>query len=548
VIPSPSRGLVLSGLFVAGTACLLALRLWPLIDRPLNWDEVDYAQAGRRGIRPNALGCGELGAFDFAKLAVSKARGAAPPQGLPPEDQDTFNLRHFHPPLPVYYWSLFSHHDPATTARRLRLAQLPIAAGALISALAALAAAGRARLAALGCRTLPILASGTGFVGAFSSANFHVVFLVAALVHVACAQAFLQQPTRRRAVVLGASAALCMACLETAVVLLLATLTAVQVLGSGAPLRERWRQLLCGFGVALLVVWPGVVTTGGVLRSWGLYAYRIALAGNREYARVTPGAFWATTLRENAALTVLLAVAAVVIVRAPNTGRKAWALPALATAAYALFITPFALSPTYVAPALAIGWLAATMALGESVAARREMGAALSFVGAAILVAGLGSASADVAAAVERTRGETSRFQSDLDVVKNGLARDPRPWLLEGGHIWRFYLGVGPERVDSLYVGDRDKPGVFGRVNYQYVALDQLVRSGTYACVGVQEGHSHAEAIGRRLLEWGATRVELATVVLGCFPSRPLSQSAGLPPGWQMRSTTERDHRNPRSW
>ncbi|MDQ1535769.1 MAG: hypothetical protein QOE58_162, partial [Actinomycetota bacterium] len=81
-------------------SCLL---LWPQHGRVLDWDEVDYVSAAKRGVAANLFEVGSLSLGDYGRFAWAKLHGV--PVSLPPsynERSDPLLLRHFHPPaVPV---------------------------------------------------------------------------------------------------------------------------------------------------------------------------------------------------------------------------------------------------------------------------------------------------------------------------------------------------------------------------------------------------------------------------------------------------------------
>jgi len=89
---------------------------WQTLHKPLTHDEVDYIVCSEKGIWRNAVGSQTLSLQEFVTLGKLKkdrdtlaiAEYAA---GLVDPNQDVFVLRHYHPPLPVYFWSFFNSDD-----------------------------------------------------------------------------------------------------------------------------------------------------------------------------------------------------------------------------------------------------------------------------------------------------------------------------------------------------------------------------------------------------------------------------------------------------
>ena len=78
--------------------------------RILNFDEVDYFNASRKGFWVNAFDSSSLGIKSFLSLAFWKLKliSVQPRFFQYSESLDTFLLRHFHPPLLQYISSYFA--------------------------------------------------------------------------------------------------------------------------------------------------------------------------------------------------------------------------------------------------------------------------------------------------------------------------------------------------------------------------------------------------------------------------------------------------------
>ena len=95
----------------------------------LNWDEVDYANVAAKGIINNYIDRDSLSFQSFIEIGLSKFYNKELSDNknlLVLEQNDNFNLRHFHPPLPVYYWSIFASDKNSNeiNAKNLRFGNL----------------------------------------------------------------------------------------------------------------------------------------------------------------------------------------------------------------------------------------------------------------------------------------------------------------------------------------------------------------------------------------------------------------------------------------
>ncbi len=108
------KGFYSSNQFKYACISILLFTVFLLIVSPpwriLNFDEVDYFTASRKGLWVNAFDSSSLGINDFLSLAFWKMKIISVPQQFNEyrESFDTFLLRHFHPPFLQYISSYFA--------------------------------------------------------------------------------------------------------------------------------------------------------------------------------------------------------------------------------------------------------------------------------------------------------------------------------------------------------------------------------------------------------------------------------------------------------
>ena len=96
----------------------------------LNWDEVDYTNAASKGFLSNYLDIDSIGIREFVEIGISKYNNSFEENKKTnfsiDEKEDNFKLRHFHPPLPIYYLSFFVDKEEVGYIKnyKLRISQL----------------------------------------------------------------------------------------------------------------------------------------------------------------------------------------------------------------------------------------------------------------------------------------------------------------------------------------------------------------------------------------------------------------------------------------
>ena len=108
--PAPkqfNRPFIILSLIWLIASLLLFVSLRPGLNKPLQWDEVDYIQAARQGFLSNAMDKTALPPSALLELILSKLRNTkVQVHQSYVETNDVFILRHTHPPLLQYFLML----------------------------------------------------------------------------------------------------------------------------------------------------------------------------------------------------------------------------------------------------------------------------------------------------------------------------------------------------------------------------------------------------------------------------------------------------------
>lgn len=414
--------------------------LWRDHGQLLNWDEVDYVNAASLGPVANAFETGSLSPAHFVRFALSKIAGKNPV--LPPdydESRDPFVLRHYHPPFVVFLLSAFSRSRSERVIRSVQLF------GALAFTFATFLSY-RSISGSIGWAGMLVVALMTLWLNRllFGSVSFHGWAAVWATATAALLSRWLQVRKNAVGILLCVSLALALLTLETGLLvwagaILCLSLWHVSNMRAGTPAFP-WRHLVVGVSLVMLivvVVWPGSVAKLSLLKNHALHAYRIWLG--REYASVPAQMLFTSLLPA----LVLGPTACLWLFLAQRLDLRRWGTFVVVGGLYGIGMLPFAHRPEYLIPALA------PLVCVVGVASDRVPGA-LSRVLVALLVplAVISAWPSEPASAFERGTQEDLRW---LARILRG-----REALVDGGHIYQYYLGPGYaiRPVTVTYDGD----------------------------------------------------------------------------------------------
>ena len=494
-------------LIVLGVVCIY-VRLTSTIPRPMNWDEVDYITAADLGVYGNALEKGSLTALKFFTIGWAKLRNV-PFEVDENERDDPFILRHFHPPLPVYLWSLAGRlaDNNIERERLLRYTTISLAIAVtilmiLMSSVSFEGANGKIN----GAVILPLLVTSPSYIACFSSLNFHAFLVFTSAVYLFALVRILRNPCFSNAIILGMSIGMMILSLETWILIIIVTGLGLISLGIWRNVHIKfWGTAFIASGVLSLLLWPSSIRTLGPMKSWMMYVYRIFRMGSVEYASVSLGSSLAALAKsEWPILTIALLVMVLLWADSRRKAKKTVYMPFVVTITYLFVIAPFALSSTYFGPGISMLFMAVMISLSYMDVGRktRLSGLLISLVAMVLFLCWLPWNQMEVEA---KARSEHDREMEEIHTYL-----DPqRLALADGGHILRYYLGVSENRIKGLHFLDYSVPGFRLRENYQYVNCSEEVADHNFNPIILRRGRPFKPELFRQLKDLGYQRIDL---------------------------------------
>jgi hypothetical protein len=324
--------------------------LWPSHGTVLNYDEADYAAAGKLGVLANALETGSMSPEAFLKFGVGKVRKE--PVQLPvgyEESNDPFLLRHLHPPFVTYIVSLSSIN---TTERTLRISQM---LGAIAFIIACMFCYCSIFNTSTWCGLLIVSSLALWCVQLlFRNLSFHGWEAVWIVTTATCLRLWLDRPDSvQRSVALCLSIALAILTLETGLLLpIAAVICMVLWRNRNIYVQIPWlriTQIALATIAIVLLLWPGGASKATWLKIPAMYLYRFKLG--EEYAGV--GDVLQTILIELAPVVVLMIPALIWLFVKERDSINRWGPLAVVSLVYGLGIGHFVLRIDYILPAFA---------------------------------------------------------------------------------------------------------------------------------------------------------------------------------------------------
>jgi len=454
------------------------------IDRILSWDEVHYQQAIKQGIAENALETtsatlSQFLEYSYAKFVRDSILLQKVIQDMPNEQEDVFLLRHFHPVLPIYVWILceqLSSKNWIVLSNYLLISLLVFLLYLYLKAYPAF-------YFFVG---LSVLFISPFFQDTFQTANFHSFFSISCLFFFFQMQKFApNQQKLPRQILLSLAIALMVLTLETYLLVFLSIgMFYFFLLSPHLPKVQDREQIKRGITfiikiVSLSLLWvfllnPSFFYTGGSLKSWAYYAYRIFFAGNEEYQSVSV----LTTIKDfflgHTSLTILVLTSLFVFIKSYQRIEKQTLLILFCGFTYLLFMLPFALYHTYLMPAVVLILLSSLLIVKDL---------HNSFVIKLILVCSIfvEITYRFATTSFEQIRTKCQAEKKEIQKIIQLAQQTQLPILADANHVFNYY--AQSSQFKKLRTMSESRPEFYERIHYKNLNRNKDIQNQVFGAI-----------------------------------------------------------------
>ena len=432
----------------------------------LSWDEVDYLNATEKGYFHNSFEFDSLNLIEFAQLGYYKYKKNNKKinylaSKFPNENSDTFLLRHFHPPLPIYYFSIllnFFDNDFEKNFKNMNYVFSIIFL--LIFSFCVLMIDRRNFLFKL--IILSFFFISDYYNNAFIKINFHTFHSLSIIVFFYFIHYFYNNENKYKYVYLALSINLVLLTLETSILILFSTLILLWLFNKREIfiLKNLFKLFVLIF-LFLIVLWPSVFITGGTLKSWLMYAYRIFLMQNEEYQNVV---FFDTIINifitNKVFFIIVIFLFINFIYKIKSNNPILSTIPTISGIFYLLFLSPFVLSNVHLFPAISLILFGLLNTISDNTALKNNKFNLIIFLVFMFIY------SNNIFSIYKSKHPYYDYTREIIDYINFNIS-DNSELLIDGGHIYRFY--TKNNNIDNLYFGSYSNPQLYIRNNYQYV-------------------------------------------------------------------------------
>jgi hypothetical protein len=402
---------------------------------------------------------------------------------MPNEQEDLFFLRHFHPVFPVYVWVICAYLFPTNffvVANYLLIFLLLIQFGIIFFS------SSRKADSFYFFIGLAILFSSPIFIASYQSAHFHHFFFQSCVLFFIFLERFLEKYTiitfHPSKWLLGFVIALMILCLETFPIVLLSSFFFILIMSKLSKYtNQNIGQLLTYkfvfYTLSCALIWifllnPSFFYTGGSLKSYSYYAYRIFFAGNEEYQSVQVFSLIKTFISQHISLIIIMLIAIYVLIR-----EKVKIVPLMMLfcgICYLIFISPFALYNTYLMPAL--GLIIFSTILIIKILENNYLVKIMLL----IIVVSTSVANSQMYP-LEKIKADNQNHRKEINTILDFAKKANSPILADGNHVFNFYGQT--DIFKHLRTVSETQPQFYERIHYQNIPRRTDIALGAYAAI-----------------------------------------------------------------
>ena len=461
----------------------------------LNWDEVDYANVASKGIINNYIDRDSLSFQSFIEIGLSKFYNKELSDNknlLVLEQNDNFNLRHFHPPLPVYYWSIFASDKNSNeiNAKNLRFGNLFLyfivfVYFTIITHLNTI----NIKNYFLSISLLFFYITNTNVIEFFLNLQFHTFFSIIFFYHIySVIKYFKEKNNVYSRINFIFSISLLVITLETFPIVLIATIFIYFFFPIENKKEINLFELIKNFIAAIIIaiiLFPSSIIKLTYFKTFLMYFYRIFVNNNDEYSEINYLDNWKNLFFDN-----LLVFSVIIFVLLFQFFRKKiekkYFIYFFYIFFYSIIITPFILSYTYVFPAIFILISVTILILNKT---------KLSNYGFALF-----SSIFIIAIFVNFLEFNKKNYFNDFEFYNNKIDIIISRYLVEGknskilidgAHIFNYYSEN--TNFTNLNIMSLSDPSFYIRENYKNLKINDQIKNNYFDTIIIQSNRKYSD-------------------------------------------------------
>tara|TARA_Y100000590_G_scaffold345198_1_gene394797 strand:+ start:1802 stop:3370 length:1569 start_codon:yes stop_codon:yes gene_type:complete len=457
----------------------------------LNWDEVDYANAASKGFINNYFDHDSIGIREFVNIGISKFNNSF--ENIKKtnfkinEKIDNFNLRHFHPPFPIYYLSIFIDKKEVGNIKnhKLRLSQLFFFfISIVILVFFIYIKSSNLKSYLLSLLLLIFFISNKSFISNYLNFNFHSFFSIIVLYHIISSLNYYYYNKIFWKINFILSISLLIITLETFPFILISSFI-IYFIKKPKENKIKIFNLFKDFILSILVsiiLFPSLIIKLTYLKTYLMYFYRIFNNSNKEYQDVSIFNNLYDFIIYNYLIIVFiifLFLYSIITCKGYKNSKYFF----IYSFVYSIFISPFMLSYTYIFPSLFILIFLTIIIYSDFNSSFFKTLILVTIITFGIFLNIIDYYKTDY-------KNSFNSFNKNIEyIIKNHLNDIDKEILIDGAHIYKFY--IDNKNLRELNIYDLNNPSFYIRENYQNIDVSEQIINNRYDKIIIQSSRNY---------------------------------------------------------
>ena len=463
-----------------------------------NWDEADYAKVANNGFLSNYLDINSLSINQYLYIAKQKYLGEKLDKKIIKnfinEDEDNFHLRHYHPPLPVYYWSFFNFFNGESIDKNniLRLASLLLYLFFffyILLTISKIKIKNNFDLVLIILFLLSFITNKT-YINGFINLQFHIFYAFIIIYHLnSLKDLYIKEDIFRPSLNFIISTALLIITLHTSLISIFATTICIYLLNQSYKRKISITKIIKLYSLSILVaiiLFPPLITKLYYGKIASVYIYKLIFLSGNEFS-IYGSLFdkWSNYIINNY---IVLTIPLVCVILFYFKGKKQyWYLNIFLIHAfiYAVFISPFFVSFSYILPSLMCLIIFSLKYLLLKNFYEKNI-LKISFLILFLLIIAFNIHLIKKSNYKDFVLEYNNRINNiNLLLEKNSNKK----FLIDGAHIFKQYSSN--KKIDELEMLSRTSPEFYLRKDFEYVSLINEINNNYYDFIIIQKNRGY---------------------------------------------------------
>ena len=459
-----------------------------------NWDETDYVNASIKGFYENYTDNESLSIKQFIYIGKEKYFNRDLESNIIKnfvnEENDNYHLRHYHPPLPVYYWSFFiSEKDSINEInKKLRYSLMILYLFFIFSMLLAIYNTLQINYSRIFLTLVIICAFVTNkvVINGFINLQFHIFYALALTYHLySLINMYMKKNSIFNSCNFIFSTSLLIITLHTSLISIFATLISIIYLNRISEKKITIISIIKYLFLSLLltvILFPPMITKLYYGKIFLTYVYKLVLLKGNEFSMY--GSLldkWYNFFYNNNYIFILPLICIFLSIINYKKENRYLNIFIIHGVCYSIFISPFFVSFNYILPALTciLFFTISYVSLSHNLETKIQK-LIVSTISLLVVIINLNLLK------IDEYKNMVADYNKGLESLIGLIDKNnEKKYLIDGSHIFKMY--TNNNNIDELSILSRTKSDFAIRENFKYISAESKIKKGNYNYIVIQK-------------------------------------------------------------